>query len=168
MPALSWVKIGRYIRSVLDLKINQLAVADNRLYAISGDNKLYISGHNSSGDLSARALAIKQGKKTVVIVGFDVCGFDYSLATEIKNTISKKRKIPSSAIFLNCSHTHYAPVTQSFPTFGDHGQLPDSIYLNGIVKKGIIRAIESALDNMYPATISFGRGTTNIGRNRSA
>ncbi|HTE24262.1 hypothetical protein [Flavitalea sp.] len=168
MPDLPRVKIGRYIRAVADLRLNQLAVANNRLYAVSSDKKVYISSHNSTGDLSARAIAIRKGKKVVVVVGFDVCGFDYSLATEIKSIINKKLKIPPFAIFLNCSHTHYAPVTQSFPTFGDHGQVPDSTYLNGIVKKGIIKAIESALGYMYPATIYFGRGTTNIGRNRSA
>ena len=168
MPSKGWTKIGRNNNSTFDIKIGRIAIANNRLYALSEDNHIYVARHSTTGDLSARALAVKRGEKTVVIVGFDVCGFDYSLATEIKNVVSKKRKIPPEAIFLNCSHTHFAPVTQTFPAFGEHGQTPDSIYLNGIVKGGIVRAIESALDSMQPASLSFGRGVTRIGHNRSS
>ncbi len=168
LPSKGWTKIGRNNNSTFDIKINRIAIANNRLYALAEDNHIYAAGHSTTGDLSARAFAVKRGEETVVIVGFDVCGFDYSLATAIKNVVSKRRKIPPEAIFLNCSHTHFAPVTQTFPAFGDHGQRPDSIYLNGIVKAGIIRAIESALDRMKPASISFGRGITRIGHNRSS
>jgi len=46
--------------------------------------------------------------------------------------------------------------------------ISDSLYLNTILKKGMVKAIENAIDAMSPADLYIGRGTTNIGKNRSA
>lgn len=163
-----WLKIGRFNNITYGIKVKQVAVLNGRLYALADEGKLYTAEHSTRGDLSASALAIKSGKEIVVIVGVDLCGFDYSLANDIKNLIEQKRNIPPAAIFINGSHTHFAPVTQNFSAFGKHGQLPDSSYLNNTVKKGIIKAIELALENMSPSDLYFGRGTTSIGHNRSS
>jgi hypothetical protein len=163
-----WLKIGVDNSTTYAVNIKQLVVFANRLYTLGDDARLYAAIHNTDHSLSSRALAIKSKNKTVVIVTLDLTGFDYSLATAVKDVIAKKRKIPASAILINASHTHFAPVTQWFPTFGEHGQLPDSAYFNNVLKKGIIRSIELALDHMSPASIDFGRGSTNIGHNRSS
>lgn len=164
----TWLKIGVNNSTTYNIKIKQLLVFNKRLFALSDNDKFFIAIHNTDNSLSARALAIKSKNKTVVIVTLDLTGFDHSLGEEVKDVIFKKRHIPQSAIMINASHTHFAPVTQWFPTFGEHGQIPDSIYFNKILKKGIIKAIEAALDHMEPSTLYFGRGKTNIGHNRSS
>jgi hypothetical protein len=163
-----WLKIGTYNATTYDIKIKQLLVFNKRLYALNDKEQLFLANHSTDNTLSARALAIKSKNKTVVIVTVDLTGFDYSLGKDVKDIIFKKRRIPQSAIMINGSHTHFAPVTQWFPTFGDHGQIPDSIYFNNILKRGMVKAIESALDHMQASTMYFGRGSTDIGYNRSS
>lgn len=162
-----WMEIGRFNGITFDIHIKQIAVLNNRLYAVSKDNKLYISRHTTDGNLSATAMAIKNKGKTVVMVGVDLTGFDYSLTDEVKDIVSKERHIPKSAILINASHTHFPPTAQAYPTWAPFLHHPDTLYLN-ILRKGMVKAIENALDNMSPANLYFGRGETNIGLNRSS
>jgi hypothetical protein len=160
-----WIEIGRYNKFTYNIGVKEIAVSNDRLYAVADDGKLYIAEHSTKGDLSARALAIQNGNQTVVIVGLDVTGFNASLVNEIKDSVFKRRHIPPAAILINASHTHFAPVTQAWLTWGDFYHLPDSNYLNK-VKTSVIKTIESALDHLSPAKISFARGATHIGINR--
>jgi hypothetical protein len=164
----TWLKIGLINGSTWTIKLKQLLVHQKRLWALSDDDRFYIGTHNTDRSLSARSLVVKSNNKTVVVVTLDLTGFDYSLGKTVKDIIFKKHKIPQSAIIINASHTHFAPVSQWFPAFGEHGQTPDSIYSKNVLKKGIIKSIEMALDHMVPSTIYFGRGSTNIGHNRSS
>lgn len=161
-----WVEIGRNNASTVSINIKHIVVNGGKLYAVDAGNKLYKAAHNTVGNLSARALAIKNKTKTVVIAGLDVTGFDLSFINEIKLAIYKSRKIPAAAILINASHTHFAPVTQAWTTWGDFYHVPDSNYLNKTVKKAVIKCIEEAIDRMQPADIYFGRGTSEIGLNR--
>ena len=85
----------------------------------------------------------------------------------VKQEIWQKYHLPSSAVFINSSHTHFAPVSQNWLTWQEANQRPDSIYLYSIVRNGILTAVDNALNNMAPAELYFGRGTTDIGYNRS-
>ncbi|HYH57270.1 MAG TPA: hypothetical protein VD772_11700 [Anseongella sp.] len=163
----AWVKIGCYNGLTYAIQAKHIAVISDRLYAVADDGKLYIAEHSSDGGLSVRALAVRKGDETAVIVSADLCGIDYSLASEVREIVFSKRGIPPAAVLINSSHTHFAPVMQKYPAFGQ-GQLPDSVYLNTVVKKGLVSCIEKALDNMSNAALHFGRGATNIGHNRTS
>ncbi|HAM09476.1 MAG TPA: hypothetical protein DCP74_04180, partial [Bacteroidales bacterium] len=147
--------------------INHIAVFNDRLYGISRNNILYIGSHRSEGNLTSRAMAIKNGNKTVVIINIDVCGLDDEFTGIIKEEIFRKTGIPGSAIFINSSHTHFAPVSQNWLTWQEANQRPDSIYLNQTLRNGLISSVEKALVSLEPAEIYFGRGQTDIGYNRS-
>ncbi|HWV65933.1 hypothetical protein [Chitinophaga sp.] len=164
----AWREIGRKNDVTYTIAVRQLLVHDHTLYAVDARNLLYKGSHKTMNNLTTRALAIRRNNKTVVIVGIDVCGFNASLGTAVKEAIFKSRNIPPSAILLNASHTHFAPVTQTWITWGDFYHFPDSNYLRNVVKAGIIRAIETAVDNLSPSRLYFTRGTTAIGRNRRA
>ncbi|MEP7258603.1 MAG: hypothetical protein ABI687_09445, partial [Flavitalea sp.] len=164
----SWREIARYNGLTFNIRVKQLATLNKRLYALSEDDKLYIANHATDGNLSATAFAIKHKSKTIVLVGVDLTGFDYSLTDEVKEIIHRERNIPKSAILINASHTHFCPSAQAYRTWSDYLTYPDSIYLNSILKKAMVKAIENALDKMSPADLYFGRGTTDIGMNRSA
>lgn len=162
-----WQRIGYDNKETYNIDIKRIVSHKGKLYTLASDGHVYASHHNTEGNLSARAVAIEKKGKTAVIVGVDVCGFDYSFTSSIKKEIFRKRGIPEDAIMINASHTHFAPVTQKWQTWGTHHQYPDSLYLNNVVYKGVIKAIEDALDQMKPSHISFTRDTTNIGYNRN-
>ncbi|HTE24271.1 hypothetical protein [Flavitalea sp.] len=162
-----WIKIGRYNSITYDVKLRHIVIVKDRLYGIDENGKMYLAEHSSKGDLSASALAIKKKEKTVVIVGIDLRGFDHMLIDYVKKEITRSTNIPASAIFINASHTHFAPVVQAFPSYGAYMQMPDSFYLDR-VRKSVIKSVELAISNMVPANLYFGRGTTKIGRNRSS
>lgn len=164
----TWLKIGAANGLAWAIKLKQVLVYKKRIWALSDEDKFYIGVHNTDHSLFARSLAVKSKDKTVVVVTLDLTGFDYSLGKAVKDIIFKKHKIPQSAILINASHTHFAPVSQWFPTFGEHGQIPDSLYFNKVLKEGILKSIEMALGHMTPSAIYFGRGNTNIGHNRSS
>ena len=162
-----WLKIG--YKNELNWKesISQIAVAANRLFAVGKEGKLYRAVHSTEGGLTARALALTSGKETALIITADLCGFDISLISEIKAEIEARTGIPSEAILVNASHTHFAPVSQGWYTWAEHNQLPDTLYLYGIVKPGLVKAAVEALKNRREVSVYFARTHTSIGRNRS-
>jgi len=139
--------------------IRQIAILNGRLYGISRENDLYLGEHRTEGNLSARAMAIQGGKKTVVILNVDVCGLNDAFVGLLKREVYLKHQIPAAAIFINSSHTHFAPVSQDWLTWQEPNQRPDSLFLYSTVKNGILKAIDNALLAMFPAELSFGRGT---------
>lgn len=166
-PGTEWVKIGYQNGSSYTQSWRQLAVAGGKLFAVNDDQMLFMAAHNSLNDISSRAMAVTYQGQTVVIVGVDLTGFDYSLACDVKREILRKHDIPAEAVLINASHSHFSPVAQWFPTWGKHQQVPDSLYLNNRVKKGIIESIDKALANRATSTLFFGRGDTQIGLNRA-
>lgn len=161
------IKIARYNGLSYDVKLKAIAVAGNTLYGIDMFNTIYTGRHRTDGDLSVSALAVASGKQTVVLVGTDVCGFDAQLINSVKQEILRKNRIPAASILVNASHTHFAPVTQNWLTWGEHNQQPDSVYLNTVVRPAMINAIQAAIRNLSPSRIYFGRGKTAIGGNRA-
>jgi hypothetical protein len=162
-----WLKIAYRNGQTIKEEIRHIAYINDRLFGISKDNFLYVGEHRSDGTLSARAMAIKSSEKTVVIIGIDVCGLNDTFTGLVKQEIYKTHGIPASAVFINCSHTHFAPVTQNWLTWQEHNQLPDSMYLYSTIRKGILSVVSEALKSMAPAELFFGRGHTDIGYNRT-
>ncbi|MGI6046853.1 MAG: hypothetical protein ACOYEG_02400 [Petrimonas sp.] len=164
-PEESWVRMGYNNGETYLIDISQIAFHDGKLYAFAQDNKLYTNRHNSEGNLSSRALSITKDGKTAVIVSVDACGFDYSFTQRVKDDIYRKTGLPHEAVFINTSHSHFTPVTQSWITWEKQNQHPDTLYLN-VVREGIVRSVEEALASATPGELFFGRDSTAIGRNR--
>jgi len=162
-----WLKIAYRNGQTIKEEIEHITIINDRLSGISVDNYLYIGEHRSEGNLTARAMAVKAEDRTVVIVNADVCGLSDTFTGWLKKDIFKKCGIPASAVFINSSHTHFAPVSQEWLTWQEPNQRPDSNYLFSTVRNGIMQAIDGALADMKPAELSFGRGSSNIGYNRS-
>jgi hypothetical protein len=162
-----WLKIAYRNNETIKEDIKLIAFINDRIYGISRDNFLYQGEHRSEGNLTARALAINEGDRTIVIVNVDVCGLTGDFTGMLKKDIWQSHHLPSSAVFINSSHTHFAPVSQNWPTWQEANQHPDSVYLYSIVRKGILSAVDKAINSLTPAEIYFGRGTTDIGYNRS-
>jgi hypothetical protein len=161
-----WIKIAKFNGLSYDIHLKAIAVNNGKLYGLDKNDVVFEGRHKTDGNLSVRAVAISAEKQTVVIVGADVCGFNHDFISSVKDAIFKKHRIAPSAVLINASHTHFAPSTQDWTTWGSH-QLPDSVYLNTVVKPALIGVIESAIRNRKPSLLSFGRGKTEIGKNRS-
>jgi len=162
-----WLKMAYRNGETIKEDINHIIIFNERLYGIGKNNMLYIGENRSEGNLTSRALAIKKGSSTIVIINIDLCGLDDEFTGAIKDEIYKKTSIPGNAVFINSSHTHFAPVSQNWLTWQEANQRPDSIYLNKTLRNGIINSVEKALAKLEPAELWFGRGTTDIGYNRS-
>lgn len=147
--------------------IGRVAMVDGVLYGVDVAGTCYRASHDSEGTLTASAISVRKDKDRVVVVGLDVCGFDADFVDQVKAELSAAYQIPPTAVLINASHTHFAPVTQRWTTWGEHCQRPDSLYLYSTVKEGILQAVRSAIRSEHEANLFFGRGTADIGRNRN-
>lgn len=59
--------------------------------------------------IEANAIAIANGKKTVLIISADLCGINMVLIDHIKEAICKKTNIPKEDIIISATHTHTGP-----------------------------------------------------------
>jgi hypothetical protein len=162
-----WLKMAYKNGQTIKEDIKQVALVENRLFGVSREGMLFIGEHRSEGNLTARALAIGNAEKRVVIVNVDVCGLNDSFTGMVKQEILRRINLSPSAVFINSSHTHFAPVSQNWLTWQEANQRPDTVFLYTIVKNGILKAVEGAVSSMAPADLYFGRGKTDIGYNRS-
>jgi len=162
-----WVKIGYKNGVTVSEEIKNIVFAGGQFYGIDASNRIYQREHRSRGELSARALSFRSAGQTVVIVGLDLTGINDTFTAMIKEELYKKRSLPPSAIFINSSHTHFAPVTQNWPTWQQSNRIADSTYLYTYVREAIVKAVEESLDNAKPAELFFGRGSAQLGYNRS-
>ena len=161
-----WTKIGYNNGCTYDIDLQQIAVASDRLFAIGDDGRLYIAQHRTYNNLTARALAVRKGAKTVVVVGVDLTGLDYAFVNEVKAEIFRREGIPYHAVMINSSHTHFAPVSQNYFAWPEQNQRPDPLYMEQVLKPNIVRAVSEAVGNLKPARLFFGTGSTRIGGNR--
>lgn len=166
-PDGSWLRVAIRNDNNYPFDIRKVAASEGVLYGLDASGGYYRGEHFTDGNLKTGAISIKEGKERVVIVGVDVCGFDADFTQEIKKELSARYHLPPSAILINASHTHYAPVTQRWPPMVEHCQRPDSLYLYSTVKEGILQAVRSAIKSEKPASLEFGRGAADLGRNRN-
>jgi hypothetical protein len=161
-----WIRFAAFNGHSYKVRLTAITVYKDKLYGLGKDNKSYVASHQTEGDLTVNAAAITEGNQSVVIVGADLCGFNADFITSIKRELFKKHGLRPEAVLINASHTHFAPASQDWTTWGSH-QLPDTLYLNGMVRPAVLKVVERAMKNRKPSRISFGRGTTEIGHNRS-
>lgn len=164
---LKWLKTANKNNVTIKEDIRHITFANDNLYSVGSDNKLYEGMHRTEGNLHAKAMAVKNDQNTVLIITLDLCGINGAYSGLIKKEIFQKFKIPASAVFINSSHTHFAPVSQNWFTWQEPNQIPDSTYLYTTVKNGIMNAVDKSLKFLAPAQLYFGRGKTDIGYNRS-
>ena len=60
-------------------------------------------------ELEVNALALSDGKKTVVVMAVDHCGLMTNILDNFRAHISEVAGIPADAIFIHSTHTHTGP-----------------------------------------------------------
>ena len=162
-----WLRAAYRNNFTIKEDIKLISVAGDILYGIDQKNVLYEGEHRTEGNLTARTMAVRNGNNNVLIVSLDVCGVNDTFSGLVKKEIYERYKIPAAAVFINSTHTHFAPVSQEWLTWQPPNQLPDSVFFYSNLREGILRSVDGAISQGKPARLLFGKGKTDIGYNRS-
>lgn len=116
---------------------------------INGD---FIShyAHTIHDNLFSKALALKSGEETVVMVVVDTCYMQDDFLRPIRREISQKTALPEKNLLFCCTHTHSAGAVCDLLLGA--ADLPYARKLPAL----IIRSVIEALNNLVPAKIAFG------------
>ena len=97
-------------------------ITPGRNIGLAGYAQRAESGFNNSGvldELFARALCLRMGEETLLIVTLDLCNLFTADADAIRTAVHDKTGVPVSNILLSVSHTHSGPVTNARPGNAD-------------------------------------------------
>lgn len=121
-------------------------------------------------DLWIRVVALDAGDgQRGVILSSDTLGISQPIYEAVVQRLAASRGLTRDQITLHASHTHCGPVLKQalydiYPLDDVQRALIEE-YSAGLIEK-IVRTIESALDDLQPATVSYGLGTADFAVNR--
>jgi Neutral/alkaline non-lysosomal ceramidase, N-terminal len=120
--------------------------------------------------LWARALAIESGNgQRIVIVSTDVIGIPRGVSDDVAARIGKQHGIKRAQLLLNASHTHTGPVVWSnLNNLTDFPQAEKEklvVYTRKFADD-IVAAIDMAMRDLAPATVSYSAGSVGFATNR--
>lgn len=145
---------------------------------ITPDKPMWMSGYaartapaeGKDTDLFAKAAVLKPADgPTLVLVSLDLVGIDRELSKAICDAIRKKHNLPRESIALCCSHTHCGPVvgsTLSSMYFLDEGNTKLVAEYTEHLPKLVAKAVDDAVANVEPVTLSRGVGKCEFAVNR--
>lgn len=108
------------------------------------------------GDLTVRALALRQDNTTVVIVGADFLGFPSVLGNKARALV---KGVPPENIIIGVTHTHSAPDCYAFAD--EQGNTGANLeYLDTVCQK-MAKAINKAVSNLQPAVLRVATDKAN-------
>ncbi|MCC7491087.1 MAG: neutral/alkaline non-lysosomal ceramidase N-terminal domain-containing protein [Fimbriimonadaceae bacterium] len=113
--------------------------------------------------LYARALVIREGTATAVIVALDLCFIGRDDTARIHGLLGRAYGLEPRQVLLNASHTHAGPAV------GNYNELEWWLAPRGYqrqVDRGIVTAVGAALAALQPATLWAGQGRTTLPLNR--
>ncbi len=102
--------------------------------------------------LWARAMALEEEGRTVLIVSCDLVGITGELTARVREKIWARAGLSDDAVLICCTHTHSGPNTGPYIGWG----APDEPYLETLPNR-IARAGLDALAALRPARLFFGR-----------
>lgn len=116
---------------------------------INGD---FIShyAHTIHDNLYSKALALKGGEETVVMVVVDICYMQDDFIRPIRREISQKTGLPEKNLLFCCTHAHSAGAVCDLLLGA-----ADLTYTRKLPAL-IIQSVIEALNNLVPAKIAFG------------
>jgi len=116
--------------------------------AVSGG---FLSGfaERASAPLYARALALDDGRRRVVIAVVDTLMMSREFLDAVKENASRTTGVPPDRMLISATHTHSAP-----PLMGCLGTDPDANYIR-LVQARLQDAIERSVRNLEPARIGW-------------
>jgi hypothetical protein len=101
--------------------------------------------------LEARAMAVREGDVTLLLISCDLVGVPLDLTQAIRRRIHASTGIPADRIMVHCTHTHSGPNT--IPELAGWGAL-DEPYL-AILPERVAAAGIEAVSRMEPAGLAW-------------
>lgn len=105
------------------------------------------------GELTARALVVRDGQTTVAVVVLDVLGFPSALGDRVR---AKVKRIAPENILIAATHTHSAPDCYAFPD-GKGGHTGDLKWMQLVCDRAA-EAVNAATDALAPASLRVATG----------
>ncbi|MGD9496559.1 MAG: neutral/alkaline non-lysosomal ceramidase N-terminal domain-containing protein [Armatimonadota bacterium] len=110
----------------------------------------------------ARAMAIEQGDRRVVVVSNDIIQVDREITREVRRRVTEATGIAAQDIMVHCTHSHSGPATGHLRGFG----APDPPYLE-LLPRRIADACIRAVGALQDATLAHAEvPCEGIGLNR--
>jgi len=101
-------------------------------------------------DLKCRAVHLRAGDRSLVLISCDVIGFTVDDADAIRAAVAAAHGIPREAVLLAATHTHCGPATQPMPGLGDI----DPAYMRRL-RALVLEAAAVAVSSPRPAEFSY-------------
>lgn len=139
--------------SALEVGIAVRSILPDPLLPVSGGMGLPQPVTKAEGEISVRAMVLRDQDTTVAIVSVDCIGFPSVLADRIREQV---KDIPAENILVGATHTHSAPDTYAFP-LPTGGHTGDMEYMNWICLQGAA-AVNQALAKAQHATLKIATG----------
>lgn len=122
-------------------------------------------------ELHARALALGDGRKRIVLVTADILGFPPVLNRGIREEARRRHGLEDGDLLLVASHTHGGPAIPERPSPEIFHGLPEEetreiLAYGEWLKSRVLEAIAGALASMEPAGITLTRTRATFGVNR--
>lgn len=112
--------------------------------------------------LSARAIALEQGDRRLVLLSCDLIGFYGGTAERLRQVICDAAKLHPEELFLAGIHTHAAPTLTLDPAKVH----PNNFAYTQALEPKLVAVVQSALHSLRPATLGVGIGSSPVGINR--
>lgn len=110
--------------------------------------------------LYANAVALSDGAQRAAILALDVCWLDLPEVAALKGAVRERAGLTAERVLVNCSHTHAGPAVARMA-----GEPYDEGYFAELVRRSA-DAVESALEDLRPATLETSWAYVDIGTNR--
>jgi hypothetical protein len=122
-------------------------------------------------ELHVRALALSDGKRTLVLVAADILGFSPVMNRAIREEARKRHGLEDGDLMLVASHTHGGPSIPQRPSLEIFHGLAEAdtkeIYEYADWLQGrVLEAIGKALASMEPVELTLARTRAEFGMNR--
>jgi hypothetical protein len=124
----------------------------------------YINRHSIGvrDRLYARAMAVRQNGRTLVLVSCDLVGVTLAMTRRARAIVQKTVGIPSDAIMVHCTHTHSGPNTVDLFGWG-----ADDAPYREVLPQRIAKACTDAVADLSDATFRYGQAPCEgVGLNR--
>jgi len=154
--------LGRASAEELRAGTARISITPNKPVMLGG----YASRTNLSqgvhDPLSARALALEQNGRRLLLMSLDILGFYNGTAEPIRQAILEQCQLKPAELFLCAIHTHSGPIL----TFDSGKGHSNNVEYTRSLQSKLIEVARQALSQIVPVHLGVGTGASPIGVNR--
>jgi hypothetical protein len=119
--------------------------------------------------LRAKALALRSGDRTSVLVTADLLGLTARVTDRLAADVRRRHGLGRADILFNASHTHCGPIVDGQLSVAydlSQAQWAAAGEYTAFLERKLTAVIDRAVSRLRPARISFARGEARFARNR--